>query len=324
MIPALYQQQTSLQNDLPGEFSQTGWQCDEDIPYDQWEYLAQSLQAISGSLNWIVGDVLNYGNHKYGEKYAQAVDVLGWAVQRAKDACWVAGSVLSENRNPNLSWTAHRHVAHLKPDQQKYWLDLAEETGASSAELFQAIKAAGLNKRDGWQALTLSESNEYYTPAEILADARALLGGIDLDPASCETANKVVGARYYYTEEQDGLAMPWDIGGKPVTVWLNPPYGFREGKSNQELWSTRMTGAYEAGIISGGLLLVNAATGAGWFGPLWDYPICFVGYRIHFVLPTGEVSGNPTHDNAIVYFGGDEQEFVARFSKYGAVVKALA
>lgn len=323
MIPSQYTHQASLQNDLPGSFTQTGWQCQSELPYERWQHLAESIQLVSGSLNWIVGDVLNYGESRYGEKYAQAVDVMGWAVQRAKDACWVANKIPHERRNPNVSWTAHRHAAHLDPEQQTYWLNMAEETGCSSSELFQAIKEAGQGKGESWQALTLSESNEYYTPAEILADAHALLGGIELDPASCAEANEVVGARYYYTAEQDGLGRAWDIGGRPTTVWLNPPYGFRGGRSNQDLWSARLVAAYTAGVVSSALLLVNASTGSGWFSPLWEFPICFVGYRIHFILPGGEISKNPTHDSAIVYFGADEQGFVERFSKYGTVAKAL-
>lgn len=58
------------------------------------------------------------------------------------------------------------------------------------------------------QALHSSESAEWNTPPEYLAIVHSLLGGIDLDPASCDAANRVVRARTYYTKEDNGLTRP--------------------------------------------------------------------------------------------------------------------
>jgi ParB family chromosome partitioning protein len=63
------------------------------------------------------------------------------------------------------------------------------------------------------------KSCEWYTPAKIIDAAGLAMGGIDLDPASCAEANKVVGAKEYLTKEQDGLSRPWW-----GNVWLNPPF----------------------------------------------------------------------------------------------------
>lgn len=66
----------------------------------------------------------------------------------------------------------------------------------------------------------LSKTNEHYTPANIVEGARVLMGGIDLDPASCLVANETVKATRIYDVADDGLSKPWH--GR---VFLNPPGG---------------------------------------------------------------------------------------------------
>ena len=62
---------------------------------------------------------------------------------------------------------------------------------------------------------------EYYTPAYIVEAARKsfINGKIDLDPASCAFAQKVVKAKRYFTKEDDGLKHNWS-----GAVFVNPPF----------------------------------------------------------------------------------------------------
>lgn len=163
-------------------------------------------------------------------------------------------------------------------------------------------------------ALQSSDSNEWFTPWEYIDAARQLMGSIDLDPASNEYANQVVQATQFYTLQDSGLEHDW-----PGNVWLNPPYGFTNSKSNQEIWTQRLIEQYPH-ITTEAVLLVNANTEAKWFQPLYDYLICLTNHRIRFYNTSGDAS-QPTQGNALVYFGKQRKRFIELFSQFGTVIE---
>jgi hypothetical protein len=161
----------------------------------------------------------------------------------------------------------------------------------------------------------LSRNNEWYTPAKYVDAARELMGTIDLDPASCESANETIKATRYYDKQTNGFDKPWN-----GHIWLNPPYGREDGSSNQEAWSRRLIEQYQDGITQEAILLVNAAVDTKWFQRLFDYPICFPHHRINFTTPEPTASGS-THGSALIYFGPKPQEFARIFSQFGVIVQ---
>lgn len=189
-----------------------------------------------------------------------------------------------------------------------YYDDLRREAFERDRERM-AVKNAALT------ALQSSESNEWYTPASYVDAARELMGEIDLDPASCEEANQVIKATQFYSKREDGLHLSWY--GR---VWLNPPYGFDGGFSNQERWTRSLIERYQAGLIDEAVLLVNANTEAKWFQPLYDYLICFTNHRIRFYNSEGD-SSQPTQGNALVYFGKQRRRFIELFRQFGRVIQ---
>lgn len=154
-----------------------------------------------------------------------------------------------------------------------------------------------------------SESPEWYTPAWVAELARAVLGAIDLDPASSKEAQQTIGAERYYTAEHDGLAQPW--AGR---VYLNPPYGKTIG-----LWVDKLVAAYDAGEISAAVALLPARPDTRWFQPLYRFPLCFVRGRIRFDLPGGERTSGAPFPSVIVYMGPQVERFTALFGERGQI-----
>ena len=154
-------------------------------------------------------------------------------------------------------------------------------------------------------------SYEWYTPSPYVEAARRVLGHIDLDPASSAIANLVVGAGCFYTEEQNGLAQPWD-----GNVWLNPPYGSLAPK-----FVSRVLGEYETGTVPAAIVLLNAqTTSSGWFQPLWSFPLCFTDHRIKFTSGDGSKNSSPANGSVFIYMGGRQKLFLDVFERFGAVV----
>ncbi|NJL06354.1 MAG: hypothetical protein HC911_15895 [Chloroflexaceae bacterium] len=160
---------------------------------------------------------------------------------------------------------------------------------------------------------TLSTSNEWYTPPHILDRAWRVLGGIDLDPASCAEANAQVQAARYFTSKDDGLAHDWH--GR---VWLNPPYG--RGRANHAAFVGKLLTEYRVGRVQAACVLVRSATSEAWFQPLWQFPICFVRGRVRFLSPSdGAARAGNTHGTAIAGVGVDRDRFIAEFAPLGAI-----
>ena len=161
------------------------------------------------------------------------------------------------------------------------------------------------------ELLAQSDQNDWRTPRRFLDAARAVMGGIDLDPASSPEANETVQAANFYTENEDGLKQPWR--GR---VWLNPPYG---GQARE--FVERLVREYEVGNVTAALALVNShPTETVWFQRLFRYTICFIRGRIDFGGPSRPVSSTSTHGSAIAYLGTDIQAFHRHFSPLGPVV----
>jgi ParB family chromosome partitioning protein len=171
-----------------------------------------------------------------------------------------------------------------------------------------------------WQAANYSSwSIEWYTPERYLEAAREVLGEIDLDPASNEQANTVVGAADFFSKEDDGLARDWH--GK---VFMNPPYGkTADGDSLAAAFCNKAIEQFEAGNVEACIILVNSVHSQSWQAPLFEHPFCLVDHRIQFISADGEENKNPTYQNMFVYLGRDVDKFAEVFARFGYVARKI-
>jgi hypothetical protein len=185
-------------------------------------------------------------------------------------------------------------------------------------------------------------SNEHYTPLEYIEAARAVMGGIDLDPAATKSVNeRRVKATGHFTKKDNALDKPW--GGLPffpvpsTRVWLNPPGGLVNRKSAAAVWWAKLVREWDEGRVSQAIFLgfsIEILQTSQWDSRRWlgSFPFCVPRQRIAFLQ---EINGEfipgdqPSHGNIIAYlpprllseaqYDGHARKFQDAFSGFGAV-----
>lgn len=164
---------------------------------------------------------------------------------------------------------------------------------------------------------TTGGSSEWFSPAHVVAAGRAALGGrIDLDPASCREANRVVKAKRFFTREDNGLSLPWS--GR---VWMNPPY--------ERALVREFTGKLllECGVrrVLAAVVLTNNSSDAGWWHDLAAAALgmCFLRGRLRFRLPSSQARArrvrSPMQGSVVWYFGDEPERFERAFDSMGII-----
>lgn len=193
--------------------------------------------------------------------------------------------------------TVERKLAPPRPEELAAALQLIRSN--TGQPLVKRVSASALRASPSkMTAVHSGESEHWNTSEDLLAVVREILGEIDLDP--CTNDGSTVGAHHTRTKAQDGLAVPWNspefarAPGRPVRVFVNPPYGRHLGD-----WFAH---AVEAAIQGAEvLLLVPARTDVEWWHR-WVAQadaVCFWAGRITFA---GAPAAAP-FPSALIYYG---------------------
>ena len=102
------------------------------------------LKRLVRGVEWaqfLIGDCLNFGMTRHGEKFTDAVLLLGIPKKTLEQYCWVAKAFPENSRRGGLSWSHHKAVAAIEDDTERnQYLDDAISNKWSKARLIQELK----------------------------------------------------------------------------------------------------------------------------------------------------------------------------------------
>ena len=127
--------------------SPTALRFRHDLTFDEWQAVGVQLRQIESGVSWWIGDWLRYGEHNYGETYAQAIEQTDLAYSTLANTVWVTGKIEPSRRRENLSFKHHAEVASLEPVEQDALLTEAEMRRWTSPELRTAVQTYKRQKK---------------------------------------------------------------------------------------------------------------------------------------------------------------------------------
>jgi hypothetical protein len=129
--------------DIPGcTFTPTSLTLPPHLSFDHWQRIGRQLQLADMAIQWWIGDWLIYGEHKWREKYAQAIEVTGKAEQTLMNYRFVAKAITPSRRRENVDFSTHAEVASLDEDDQERILSKAAHEKCSRRVVRQEAEKA--------------------------------------------------------------------------------------------------------------------------------------------------------------------------------------
>jgi hypothetical protein len=144
----------------------------EDATAEEWMEIGNILLRMQGAIQWHLGDWLAYGeDHQWGETYQEVAAKYEYEVGTLWTYASIARAINPLIRNQGLSFSHHRLVAKMAPDEQKYWLERAAAERWSLAQMKEAISQVSQKP----PALSASEDRSLLFSPEIPRNVKKML-----------------------------------------------------------------------------------------------------------------------------------------------------
>lgn len=125
---------------LHGEATETGYVLPEGLTYEEWAAEGPILIRMAQSAMWWVGDWIRYGERRWGETYAQAIEVTGLAEGTLRNAVWVCDRIPPSERRADVPFSTHKAAAPLDSSPRGDILKRAASEGLSEYEVRAEVK----------------------------------------------------------------------------------------------------------------------------------------------------------------------------------------
>lgn len=111
-----------------------------DLAYETYESVGAMLGSLHQATGFLIGDYLLYGEHTYGERYAQAALLLGLSPQTCANYQSIAKRVPPGRRKQGVSFSIHGEIASLEPQEQERWLEIAANEHLTKQEVRDRLR----------------------------------------------------------------------------------------------------------------------------------------------------------------------------------------
>lgn len=141
-VPENNSRNADLERKAPrSAMSPIAWEPGDALSIIDWIQVGKRLGTIGRGASWWIGDWVNYGNRKFGEKYTRAAQITGYDMQTLMNMSYVALRFNISRRRENLSWSHHAEVAALPPEERDRWLNVAQTRRLSVRSLREELRA---------------------------------------------------------------------------------------------------------------------------------------------------------------------------------------
>lgn len=110
------------------------------VTFEEWEEALKWSRDVEQSAGFWIGDLLNYGEAKYGEKYSQALEATPFAEKTLRNAASVANKIAPAQRRADVPYSHHVEVAKLPPAEQEVMLAKVADEGLTVLQLREQIQ----------------------------------------------------------------------------------------------------------------------------------------------------------------------------------------